>query len=65
MANNLPLAVDIADAAAIKPETSDNAYAAARTLLACHPEADASLNEICAAVMAQTASTPRDAWLLE
>ena len=53
MANNLSLAVAIADAASAAPENPENIAAAAETLTVCYPESDASLSEIVDAIRDQ------------
>jgi hypothetical protein len=53
VANNLDLAVEIADAARNGLERPENVVPAARTLTACHPEADASLENIADAIRDQ------------
>jgi hypothetical protein len=54
MANNLDLAVAIADAGCMGPEKPHNVRSAALTLTACYPESDASVAEICAAIRDQS-----------
>jgi len=53
VANNLSLAVAIADAASAAPENPENIAAAAETLTVCYPESDASLSEIVDAIRDQ------------
>jgi len=53
MANNLPLAVAIADAARVGRGPSQSVGDAARAFTACHPESDASLSDISAAIRDQ------------
>jgi hypothetical protein len=60
MANNLPLAVAIADAASMSSGRAQNVGAAARNLDACHPESDATVSDISAAILDQrTGRLPR------
>jgi hypothetical protein len=53
MANNLLLAVAIADAARVNSGTPQKVSDAARTLTAHHPESDATVSDISAAIRDQ------------